>query len=333
MEIPDGPTTQQLDWAQRFDAYERLAGTREELQRLLGSARNSYQIQGRTPDWCGIDLLRGWAFLLAEEIACRGTGELWAEWNAVVARIPDYPDAETTQARSGLVRSEIALPTQFSDRPKMHRETDFLSAKQARLWEPHIAPINRFVDEIRAEIESEVAQDRRTSQVYVPYVDPDSGGAAAQVLLVLESPSRKAALKGDQGSGMLSADNNDETAKNIWEAYRATGMPRTHGLHWNAVPWFVGTDARNSGVTSAQVDRGQEYLLRLLDLATDVDVLVAFGKPAQAAVRGITRQLGARGIDVVESIHPSPQNYASPTRDAKSRVHSAFMQALSRTGS
>ena len=45
---------------------------------------------------------------------------------------------------------------------------------------------------------------------------------------------------------MLSADNDDETAKNVWDAYQANGMPRTHGLHWNAVPWYVGDGKKNA---------------------------------------------------------------------------------------
>ena len=65
------------------------------------------------------------------------------------------------------------------------------------------------------QIQSETDEvDGLTPQVFVPYVHPDSGGTQARVLVVLESPAGPAAL----GSGMLSADSNDETAKNIWRA-------------------------------------------------------------------------------------------------------------------
>lgn len=200
------------------------------------------------------------------------------------------------------------LPTRFSDRPKMHKDPDFRAAKQARLRERHVAPINGFVDQIRA--------DR---QATVPYVDPDSRGVAAKVLFVLESPARPAAID----SGMLSADNNDETARNVWDAYTSSGMPRTFGLHWNAVPWFIGDNAERN-VTRAQVAAGHGYLMELLDLAPDIRVVVAFGKPAQESIARIAIDLHARGITVLECLHPSPRNNA---RGAKEVVPEIFRRA------
>ena len=52
----------------------------------------------------------------------------------------------------------------------------------------------------------------------VPYVDPDSGGVTARVLLLLEAPAGAAA----HGSRMLSADNDDGTAADVWRAYAAS---------------------------------------------------------------------------------------------------------------
>ena len=105
---------------------------------------------------------------------------------------------------------------------------------------------------------------------------------------------------------MLSADNNDVTAKNVWLAYQATGMPRTYGLHWNAVPWYVGDGRKNRSVTPAEVARGVEYLQQLLDLADDVQVVLAVGKPAQASVTSARDILRSRGIRVINAPHPSP---------------------------
>lgn len=180
----------------------------------------------------------------------------------------------------------------------------FLAAKQARLWESHVAPINQLVDQIRLEIADEWAQAHASSAppVFVPYVDPDSGGIQAKVLFVLESPAGPAAL----GSGMLSADNNDGTAKNVWLSYQASGMPRTYGLAWNAVPWYVGDGKRNRNVTASDVARGMQYLRQLLDLAPDIRVVLALGKPAQASVGSAYDVLGPRGISVINAPHPSP---------------------------
>ncbi|WP_435748130.1 uracil-DNA glycosylase [Nocardioides sp. SYSU DS0663] len=200
----------------------------------------------------------------------------------------------------------MSLPTTFSSAPRTHRNARVLARKQARLFEPHVAPINELVDRIRAERGS-----------HVPYVDPDSGGAAARALFVLESPAGPAAL----GSGMLSVDNDDATAANLWEAYRSSGLPRSVGLHWNAVPWYVGDGTRERNVTRKQVALGHSYLRQLLETAPFIEVVVAMGRPAQSSLRLLDAELAERGIGIIECIHPSPRNNS---RGGPAQVAAAF---------
>ena len=300
----DSATSAQLRWAHTYDAYRRLASGPEMLATVLDGARQAYRREGRVPDWCGVDLLRGWAFYLSREDRHRGGGTLGAEWAAVLQRLREHSDATGADRPPPDAHVPLQLPTVFSTEPKRHKDSDFLAAKQARLWEDHVAPINQLVEQIRDEIAQEWAQVHQDSSapVFVPYVDPDSGGIHARVLFLLESPAGPAAL----GSGMLSADNNDGTAKNVWLAYQATGMPRTYGLHWNAVPWYVGDGRKNRSVTPAEVARGVEYLQQLLDLAGEVRVVLAVGKPAQATVTSARDILRSRGIRVINAPHPSP---------------------------
>jgi len=58
------PTQAQLRWALRYNGLERLASGPERLEGLLRSARESFAAAGSVPEWCGVDLLRGWAFWL-----------------------------------------------------------------------------------------------------------------------------------------------------------------------------------------------------------------------------------------------------------------------------
>jgi uracil-DNA glycosylase len=297
-------TQAQLEWAHRYDGYRRLASSPEKLEELLRGARNSYASGRRIPDWCGVDVLRGWAFLLARTDHHQGGGTMAREWLDVLAALRVHPDARERD-RPPAGTAEVPLPTVFSTEPKRHRQTDFLAAKRARLWEPHVAPINHFVDRIRQEISAELlagVPGAAPAPVHVPYVDPDSGGIRARILFVLESPAGPAAL----GSGMLSADNNDETAKNMWQAYRDSGVPRTYGLHWNAVPWYVGNGKKNAPVTPAQVELGRRHLIELLELAPDLTVILALGRPAQASLAGVSAALHARGVRVIHAPHPSP---------------------------
>lgn len=324
----------QVEWAHTYDGYRRLASSPEKLERLLRSARNSYAAKGMVPNWCGVDFLRGWAFYLVRADRHEGGGTLGPEWEAVLDVLTVHPDSkgeDRPPARStgGAPIADVRLPTSFSSAPKRHKDTAFLEAKQSRLWEPHVAPINQFVDRIREEIQSGLAAATlagdETPQVFVPYVDPDSGGTRARVLFVLESPAGPAAL----GSGMLSADNNDETAKNVWRAYEASGMPRTHGLHWNAVPWYVGDGKKNAGVTPAEVEQGRQYLLQLLDIAPEIVVVLALGKPAQKSILGAATELAARDIHVIKAPHPSPIPAASTKGQSLREVNTAFTEALS----
>lgn len=316
---PISVTQTQIDWALEYDGYRRLAGTPEKLERLLRGARNSYQKHGVVPDWCGVDLLRGWAFYLTRGDRHSGGGTLGEEWRAVLAMLTEHPHAGPADRppeqgpATAVGESDPGFPLVFSAEPRMHRDPTFLEDKRARLREPHVAAINDLVDRVASQ-----------TAMSVPYVDPDSGGIKARVLFVLESPATPAAL----GSGMLSADNDDETAKNIWHSYRESGMPRTYGLHWNAVPWYVGAGGKNGRVTNADVAGGRTYLRQLLCVTPDIRVIVAFGSKARISVDGLIQELAERDIVVLHSIHPSPRNYNSRRQRTIHEVRAAFAGAL-----
>ena len=57
-----------IRWALSYDAYKRLAAGEWEpwgaLGMLLTPLMRSYHEEGEVPSWAGVDLLRGWAFLL-----------------------------------------------------------------------------------------------------------------------------------------------------------------------------------------------------------------------------------------------------------------------------
>lgn len=177
--------------------------------------------------------------------------------------------------------------------PKQHRDARFLAAKQSRLREEHVAPVQALVDQIRQELGTES----------VPYVDPDSGGVGARVLFILESPAGPAAL----GSGMLSPDNDDETAANMWRLYQQSGLPRSAGLHWNAVPWYVGEAGREKSVQAREVLEGALWLDRLLDLLPDLRLVVTMGKPAEQAFKAYVDVHGEDRVEWFASPHPSPR--------------------------
>lgn len=93
---------EQIVWAHTYSAYERLAGGDEgptALARLLEPAWREFERTGRVPDWCGVDLLRGWAFYLTRADRFGGGYDLSPggpkvrEWQAVLERIAAHPSA------------------------------------------------------------------------------------------------------------------------------------------------------------------------------------------------------------------------------------------------
>ena len=78
-------------WAHRYKGYERMAGNLEALETLLEPAHRHYQQSGEVPEWCGVDLLRGWLFALAR------TERIWGsdpdEWLAVERALLAHPAA------------------------------------------------------------------------------------------------------------------------------------------------------------------------------------------------------------------------------------------------
>lgn len=97
----DDATEEQVRWALAYDGYRHLAATPEHLQTLLTGARAAYAREARIPDWSGVDLLRGWAFLLVREDHFAGGGTLTAEWAAVLEALAKHPDASSSDVPPG----------------------------------------------------------------------------------------------------------------------------------------------------------------------------------------------------------------------------------------
>ncbi len=196
--------------------------------------------------------------------------------------------------------------------PRRHRDAAFLAAKYARSTEPHVAPINRLAAQIAAATDS-----------VVPGADPDGGGLAARVLLLLETPSRA----GGYTTGLISIDNDDTAAANLWRGLAAVGLDRRLVLVWNAVPWYLGSADRIRSPTPGEIAAGLAWLRRLLDLLPDLRVVACFGRAAARAVLPLRLELADRGLTLLEAPHPSQRVYNRPGAQARDRVHATLASA------
>lgn len=205
---------------------------------------------------------------------------------------------------------DVAEP--WDQLPRSHARPDVLVRKRQLLGAPHVAPLGTHARELE-----------RIVGLPVPTVDPASGGVGSRVLLLLETPSRA----GTYGSGLISIDNDDTAAANLWRAAQQTGLPRADLVVWNAVPWYVGDEARIRPARPGEVTRATPYLAGFLELLPRLQVLIALGRAAQRAVLPLGAELTRRQVLLLAAPHPSQRVYNAPRQLARQRVHAAFDQA------
>jgi hypothetical protein len=143
----------------------------------------------------------------------------------------------------------------------------FLAAKRARIREPHVRPLNDLADRI--------ADTVGLAHGDVPYVDPDSGGIRARVLVMLDNPGTKA--KSGSGSGLLSLDNDDPTARRLRETYQRHHVASADLVGWNAVPF----PTAGRGSTAAERRDGAPWIREFISLCPGLEYVLPLGAAAR----------------------------------------------------
>jgi len=166
----------QLEWAQSYDGYQRLASTPDKLERLLRSARNSFRAHGAVPDWCGVDLLRGWAFYLAGPDHQAGGDTLGDDWQAVLKALADHPDAGPADRPPGAPTTKGSVSSTMS--PKLPTGFSSSATRQRRGRCARVALGTYQYGAVR--IASAATRRRRLTSGCVSVAGGDRCGAVAQ---------------------------------------------------------------------------------------------------------------------------------------------------------
>ncbi|PPI02977.1 hypothetical protein C5C56_00105 [Rathayibacter sp. AY1D1] len=178
--------------------------------------------------------------------------------------------------------------------PRSMADLSFRRAQWEQRYAPHVAPVNRWVDELR----------NPYGRGWLPYVAPLHGGMEARVLSVLRDPGP--ATQDGIGSGFLCTENDDPTAELMAGLMDEVGLAPVDLLPWNAYPWYI-----NQAPNAEQLDAGVETVLHLLALAPDVEVVLLQGGDADHGWRRLLRRHPAiereRGLTVIRTFHPSRQ--------------------------
>lgn len=156
-------------------------------------------------------------------------------------------------------------------------DPNVVATKLVRIRAPHVAPLNDLADRI--------AEAEGLGRGEVPYVDADTGGIDARMLVLLDNPSTKA--ESTTGSGLLSLDNDDRTARNCREAYARHGVAWKDVVHWNVVPFPV-AGVKNGGSTPAERARGVRWTREVVDLLPNLEIVLLLGAAARDGWRRAT---------------------------------------------
>jgi uracil-DNA glycosylase len=221
---------------------------------------------------------------------------LWSGWSEDVDLVRSSclvikaaPPA-AIQAGAEIILTVSHPPADPTTAPRAHRDRREVERKRQLLDAPHVAPLSDFVRRLQTE-----------RGAVVPWFDPTEAGARARILLLFENPGRRADAA--QGSGFISADNDDKSAENMWGFFREAGIGRRRDVvAWNIVPWYLGDERKIGDVTARDIEDARPALLELLSLLPRLRVVVLFGRKAQAGWR---RARPTVKVPVLEAPHPS----------------------------
>ncbi|MGC5303797.1 hypothetical protein, partial [Dietzia kunjamensis] len=156
----------------------------------------------------------------------------------------------------------------------------------------------------------------------MPYVDPQMGGVEATVLALLDNPSTKS--EAGTGSGLLSLENDDRTARLCAEKYNEYGLTPGEVVHWNVAPAPI-AGIKNGASTGEERARGALWLRELLSLLSNLRVILLMGDNARDGWK--LSGLAPAGILIPAEV-PHPSGRGMGNRDAKLRLHRGLVETM-----
>jgi len=175
-------------------------------------------------------------------------------------------------------------------------------SREDRLNDPHVRPL------------MDVVRDLRARGLVVPNVDPNDGGVDARILVLLETPGPRAV-----GSGFVSRDNPDPSARNMGKILDEAGFARSDVLLWNVVPYCISTETQSRHATTAHIREAIPACQAFIDCLPKLVAVVFGGRSAQRAQKSLRLQ---SGVVVFCTFHPGAQSYNNPL--CRAHIHETF---------
>lgn len=136
----------------------------------------------------------------------------------------------------------------------------FRDKQLAGTTEPHVAPVNALVDELRD----------REGRGTVSYLAPLHGGTRSLLLVLLPGPGAS--------DGLLCVEDDDPASVELSTAFSGLGIPPSTYTLWNAYPWSTADRLDDEHITA-----GVDPLLRLVDLLPELQLVLLCGRTAQSS--------------------------------------------------
>jgi hypothetical protein len=165
-------------------------------------------------------------------------------------------------------------------------------------YDPHIEPVNRYVDQLRRDAE----------RGWAPYVAPLYGGIHARPLSVSRDPGPKTV--DGKGSGFPCWENDDPSAERMQAHCLSVGITADDHILWNMYPWYI-----NSNPSTGQLEAGAVAMKGLIDLLPGLTVIVLHGGAAHRGWKKFAKRFptlaSERGLTVIETYHTANQAFWS----------------------
>lgn len=201
------------------------------------------------------------------------------------------------------------------DKPRLFLDPNEITRREAEIFSRNTAPLNNWVREL---------QIRLGPEAIIPWFDPRDGGCNAKIGWLLEAPGPKATRERG-GSGFVSCNNNDRTAQNAWETRQEAGVSRKLVVHWNVIPYYLGSKTKIRAYNSTDIAACGPLLVELLSLLPQLRVVILGGKAAQKVWHKFAP--GNTTLHIIECPLPSPTNlYTRP--ENRGLVVEAWKNAL-----
>ena len=147
---------------------------------------------------------------------------------------------------------------------------------------------------------------QKHSNCYVPDFDANNAKENARVLFLFEKPGPMTDPK-NGGSGFISQDNNDPTARATKDFLSKAGIDRKDAIFWNCISGWNGTRK----ITPEERKEAKVEISELLRILVNLESIVFVGKEAKR----VAKSLNLEKYKVTFSLHPSPINRASRPED------------------